>query len=82
MLPFLQPKKMGAMIMAKRVNNKTEDIAEEGAPHPQLLKHTEDLISGIHAKDATAVATALESINEHFSGAKSLDSDNGESGAT
>jgi hypothetical protein len=62
MLPFLQPKKMAGMIIAKyKPEGKTEPGVEEGEMDHGLMAAAEELISAIHAKDATAVAKALES---------------------
>lgn len=61
MLPFLQPKKMSGIIMAKRTpDEKTEVSHEEGEHPPGLMAAAEDLISAVHAKDAKGVASAIK----------------------
>lgn len=63
-LPFLQPKRVGAMLIAKHKlstgGSAAEPQQEEGESHPGVMSAAEDLISAVHAKDATAVAKALE----------------------
>jgi hypothetical protein len=61
MLPFLQPKKLSSTIIANRKNAATpiESSKPEGEHSPQLMAAAEALISAVHAKDATKVATAL-----------------------
>lgn len=61
MLPFLNPKKLGAVIMQRRAANgsvKTE--GEEGSPKPEYLAAAEALIEGVHSKDAEKVAKAFQ----------------------
>lgn len=65
MLPFLQPRKMSSVMMAVTkpeggVENKGPEEEEDHA----LMSASEDLISAIHAKDATAVAKAWRSGSE------------------
>jgi hypothetical protein len=61
MLPFLSPKKMTGIIMAKyKPEGKTEPMHEEGEMHPGLMAAAEALISAVHAKDAKAVAQAMQ----------------------
>ena len=60
MLPFLNPKKLGAVIMQRRKSDgslKTE--SEEGSAKPELIAAAEALIEGVHAKDAEKVAKAF-----------------------
>lgn len=74
-LPFLQAKRVGAVIMAKHkidTSPATEVQSEEGEPKPELMDVAQTLISAMHSKDATAVAHALE---DAFS---ILDDDSGE----
>lgn len=60
MLPFLQPKKLSAVIMAShKPNGSVEPENEEGEHTPELMGASEDLISAIHSKDAKAVADAI-----------------------
>jgi hypothetical protein len=66
MLPFLQPKKLAATIMAShKVEGGVKDEHKEDEHAPELVKHAEALISAIHAKDATAVADAMSAIMAH-----------------
>lgn len=61
MLPFLSPKKMTGIIMAKyKPEGKVEMMEEEGEMDPGLMAAAEALISAVHAKDAKAVAMALK----------------------
>lgn len=64
MLPFLAPKKQAGVIIAKRIGDKTEAVAEEGEHEPGLMAAAEDLISAVHAKDAKGVADALKASHE------------------
>lgn len=60
MLPFLQPKKMAGIIMAKvKPEGGVETTGEEGEMDHGFLAAAEALISAIHSKDAGAVAKAL-----------------------
>lgn len=62
MLPFLQPKKMSSIIMAKaRPGGPVEPIAEEGSEAPELMAAVEDFIGAVHAKDVAGAAAALRS---------------------
>lgn len=61
MLPFLQPKKLASVIIAKRNEDGTSKPDEhEGEHTPELIKACEDLISAVHSKDATSVASAIK----------------------
>lgn len=61
MLPFLAPKKSAGIIIAKRKpDGEIMPENEEGEASPALMSCAEDLISAIHAKDASAVASALD----------------------
>lgn len=65
MLPFLQPKKMAGIIMAKvKPEGGMEVQGEEGEMHPGYLAAAEALISAIHSKDATNVAKVLQEFFE------------------
>lgn len=64
-LPFLQPKKIGSILVARHRLSKGGGPAdvervEEGAPHPGITTHMEDLIHAIHSKDASLAAEAFE----------------------
>ena len=62
MLPFLQPKKMSSVIVAKM---KPEGGVEpEEATDSSLEMAAEELIRAVHSKDASAVATALQAAFE------------------
>lgn len=62
MLPFLAPKKMAGVIVAKmKKPAEIEPMHEEGEMEPGLMSAAEDLISAVHMKDAKAVAMALKS---------------------
>jgi hypothetical protein len=65
MLPFLQPKKLASIIMAKhKPEGGVEPMHEEGEASPEVMAIAEDLISAVHAKDANAVASALMAMKE------------------
>lgn len=65
MLPFLAPKKIASVIMAKtKPEGGVEDERHEDEQDPGLMSAAEDLISAVHAKDAAAVAEALEAAFE------------------
>lgn len=65
MLPFLEPKKLSAVIVAKRKpDGGQEPINEEGEHPPELMAIAEDLISAIHSKSAQNVASALQAAVE------------------
>lgn len=65
MLPFLQPKKMASVIIASRKpSGEITPEHEEGEHEPGLMSAAEDLISAVHAKDASAVASALSAAFE------------------
>lgn len=66
MLPFLEPKKLSAVIIAKRKpSGEQESVKEEGAVAPELLACCEELIKAIHDKDATSAAKAFMACFEH-----------------
>lgn len=57
----MKPKPQGAVIIASRKpDGSTMPEKEEGAVKPALMAIAEDLISAVHAKDATGVAHALD----------------------
>lgn len=65
MLPFLQPKKMAStLVIRHKPDGSNEPEGEEGEPNHALLSAAEDLISAIHSKDASAVASALKAAIE------------------
>lgn len=67
MLPFLKPKRVASIIMQSRKPDGTAGLPSEEAEHPpELMKHAEDLISAMHAKDASAVANVMQNIHEHM----------------
>lgn len=64
-LPFLQPKKVGSVLIARHRlarGGTAADVerVEEGAPHPGISSAMEDLIHAIHSKDASLAAEAFE----------------------
>lgn len=63
MLPFLKPKKLASVIIAKRTkaDAPTETVREEGEALSGLVSAAEAIISAVNAKDASALASALES---------------------
>lgn len=61
MLPFMKPRPQGAVIIAARKPDGSHSPEkEEGGVNPALMAIAEDLISAVHAKDATGVAHALD----------------------
>lgn len=65
MLPFLKPKKMSSVIIAKiKPEGKIEPSHEEGEEMPELIGAAESLISAVHSKDANAVAECLKAAFE------------------
>jgi hypothetical protein len=65
MLPFLQPKKQASVIIAARKKDEsTETIGEEGEHPPGLMAAAEDVLSAVANKDATALAGALKAAFE------------------
>lgn len=71
-LPFLHPKRIGAVLIAKHKLAEGGPVAdverEEGGAHPGVLQACESLISAINMKDASAVALMLEHIFEMLDG--------------
>lgn len=66
MLPFLAPKKMAGTIIAKtKSNGGLADQHEESEHHPELLSIAENMIRGIHNKEASAVADAFLKLFQH-----------------
>lgn len=65
MLPFLQPKKMASVMMAKRKKDGSHEIQhEEGGHHPALMSAADDLIRAVHSKDSHGVASAMKAGHE------------------
>lgn len=60
MIPFLKPKKQGSVIQAKYSEGGMVNEGEEGMHSMGVMSAAEDLISAVHAKDATGVADALK----------------------
>lgn len=69
MLPFLQPKKLAATVIAQRKSDGTSDGQDhkEDEPHPELKSAAEDMIRAVHAKDTNGVAAAMQRAHEHLS---------------
>ncbi len=61
MLPFLKPKNIAASITMKHEDGKT---TPEKEPKQHLVSVAEKIISAIHSKDASALANALEMLEE------------------
>ena len=65
MLPWMQPKKSGAVIMAKmKPEGSVESMQEEGEEDPSLMVAAEDIMSAIAMKDSKALASALKAAFE------------------
>jgi len=65
MLPFLQPKKLASVIIAKRKpEGSIEPMHAEDEHDPALVAAAEDLIRAVHEKNAEAVAAALQNAFE------------------
>lgn len=65
MLPFLKPKKITSIIIAKhKPEGGIEPMHEEDEEMPELVGAAESLISAVHSKDAKAVAEALKAAFE------------------
>jgi hypothetical protein len=62
MLPFLKPKRAASVIMTTRsaAGEKVGADQEQGEQNPELMSIAEKLIGAVHAKDASAVAEALQ----------------------
>lgn len=60
MLPFFAPKKESSTVMVhSHDDGSQEHLGEEGDDHG-ILSAAEDLISAVHSKDASQVASALQ----------------------
>lgn len=67
MLPFLKPKKLASIIIAKsKKDGGIEDEREEAECHPDLMKAAEDMIGGFNSKDAAAVVDAMTRMHKFF----------------
>jgi hypothetical protein len=67
MIPFMEPKKLASVIVAKRKPDGNMEVkGEEGEMMPEVMMIAEDLIRAVHDKDASAVAEALEAAFMHF----------------
>lgn len=74
MLPFLQPKKIGSVIIAKRnKDGKQTDMQHESEHAPELMEAAQHMVSGVHAKDATTVAEAMQKAHKHLNAHKEKD---------
>ncbi len=61
MLPFLKPRKLGAVMIAhSKPEGGIEDMHEEGENDPGLLSAMEDLHSAMNSKDMDAMAKAFQ----------------------
>lgn len=67
MLPFLKPKQIGSVIIARRkASGSIEPEREEGSENPTMVSAAEKMISAVHAKDAMSVAEAMRLAHEHL----------------
>lgn len=65
MLPFLKPKKLASVIMANsKKDGGVEPMQEEGEARPEHMSMAEELIGGVHSKDASKVAKVLQKMQE------------------
>ena len=65
MLPFFKPKKLASVIIATRKPDGTVMPKHEETEHEDgIMSVAEDLISAVHMKDASMVATALKAAFE------------------
>lgn len=65
MLPFLEPKNMSSIIIAKRKHDGAiKDDHIDGEEDQSLIVAAEDLIRAIEGKNATALAAAIKSAFE------------------
>lgn len=63
MLPFLKPKKISSIIIARsKPQGGVEPMHEENEAQPELLGAAESLLSAIASKDAHEVAEAFQSM--------------------
>lgn len=63
MLPFMQPKKMSTLIMAKTKPEGGAELMPEDKNMP-LHAVAQDLIDAVHAKDISGVADALKASHD------------------
>lgn len=67
MLPFLKPKQMASVIIAKtKKDGGIETEGREGEHSPEAMKAAEDMIGGFHSKDAKAVVDAMTRMHKLF----------------
>lgn len=67
MLPFLQPKKLASVIIARqKEDGSVVPEHEEGEQSPELKSHAANLIRAMHAKDEDGVAEAMQDIHNHL----------------
>lgn len=67
MLPFLKPKKLASVIIAKtKSEGGIEPVREEGEHSPETMQAAEDMIGGFHSKDAKAVVDAMTRMHKLF----------------
>lgn len=64
-LPFLDKRKVAGLIIAKRKpDGSTEEMHTEGDENAPIMSCADDLISAVHAKDASGVAAAMRAAFE------------------
>jgi hypothetical protein len=68
MLPFLKPRKQSASVSVstRTAEGNESERHEESEVNPELLKHSEGLLSAMANKDALAVAKVMQEIHGHF----------------
>lgn len=65
MLPFLNPNRISATLIAKRKpDGGLESKGQDGDMDAGIMSAAEDLIRAVHSKDARSVAKALKSAFE------------------
>ena len=61
MLPFLKPKQMSSVIIAKRTaSGSVSPERVEGEATPEMHTHADAMLTAISNKDSKALATAME----------------------
>lgn len=64
MLPFLKPRKLGAVMIAKaKPEGGVEDLHEEGEMDPGLVAAMDDFLSAHSQKDSVGMAKSLHSFH-------------------
>ena len=68
MLPFLKPRRQSASVSVstRTAEGNESERHEESEVNPELLKHSEGLLSAVASKDAMAIAKVMQEMHEHF----------------